>query len=109
MAMKHGNGMRQNNARLRAVERSYLRAAVGIPMMDGLRNKEIYMRYNAIEKRERINCRVVQWVKRNTLRYGYVRRILETRIIINVYQSNIADVSLSHVVGRRVETVQYSI
>ncbi len=78
-------------SKIRAVEMSFLRAASGISIIERVSNERIYENFGMSEKKEGIKCGVVEWMKRNTLRwYGHVRRMEEDRLVKRVYDSEVA-------------------
>lgn len=59
----------RQTSRLQAVASSYLRGACGVlRRMDGKSNERVYSRFGKSYKGEVIKCRVVQWIKRSTLK-----------------------------------------
>ena len=67
---------------------SYVRAAAGVTLMDGMRNEEVYGCLGIAEGAVGVNCGVIEWVKRNTMRwYGHVQRMPEDRLAKQVYMS----------------------
>ena len=96
--MTYGNEVwtwnESEQSKIQAVEMSYLRAASGRHRMERVGNREVYENFGMEEKAEGINCGVVEWVKRNTLRwYGHVRRMPEDRIAKKVFRSEATGVS----------------
>ena len=78
-------------SKIRAVEMTYLRAGAGITRLDRVSNEEVYEGYGMMDKASGVNCGVVEWVKRNALRwYGHVRRMPEERMTKRVYQSEVS-------------------
>lgn len=68
----------------------YLRGALGKTRWDQIRN-EVYERFGMAEKAIRVNCRVVEWVKRDALRwYCHIMRMSEERLTKKVYQSEVS-------------------
>ncbi len=51
-----------------AVEMSYLRGACGVSRWDGLNNESVYERCGMKGRGSGVECGVVEWVKRSTLR-----------------------------------------
>ena len=81
-------------SKIRAVEMTYLRAAAGVTRLDRVRNEEVYERFGMEEGALGVRCGVVEWVKRNSLRwYGHVRRMTEERLTKRVYQSSVSGVA----------------
>ncbi len=63
-------------SRVHAVEMSYLRGACGVSRWDGLNNVSVYERCGM---RSGVECSVVEWVKRSTLRwFGHIEMALPT-------------------------------
>ena len=59
-----------------AVEMSYLRGASGVTRWDGESNKIMYEMCGMSSQANGVNCGVVEWVKRNTLRwFGHIWRM----------------------------------
>ncbi len=54
---------------MRAGEMSYLRAACGVGIWDGLSNESVYERCGMRGHGSGVGCGVVEWMKRSTLRY----------------------------------------
>ncbi len=68
------NGAQQS--RVRVVEMSYLRGACGVSRLDGLSNECVYKRCGMRGRGSGIGCDVVEWMKRNTLRwFGHTERM----------------------------------
>ncbi len=62
-------------SRIQAVEMNYMLGACGVSRWDGKSNEDTYGRFGMSEA-VGMDCRVVEWVKRSTLRlYGHVMRI----------------------------------
>jgi len=79
-----------HQSRIRAVEMSYLRGACGVSRWDGERNERVYERYGMSENARGVDCGVVEWVKRNTLRwFGHMERMQESEFTKKVYKSTI--------------------
>ena len=77
-------------SRVQAVEMSYLRGACGVTRWDRERNESVYERFGMSEKGIGIDCGVVEWVKRNTLRwFGHLERMEKGEITRRVYESEI--------------------
>ena len=63
-------------SRVRAVEMSYLRGACGATRWDGESNESVYERCGMETHAKGVNCGVVEWVKRNTLKwFGHIERM----------------------------------
>ena len=77
-------------SKIRAVEMSFLRAASGISIVEGVSNERIYENFGMSERKEGMSCGVMEWMKRNTLRwYGHVNRLEEDRLVKRVYDSEV--------------------
>ncbi len=77
------NGAQQ--LRVCAVEMSYLRGACGVSRLDGLNN--VYERCGMRGCGSGVQCGVVEWVKRSTLRwFGHTER-MENEEFVKVYRS----------------------
>ena len=77
-------------SRIRAVEMSYLRGACGLTRQDLESNESVYERFGMESRGEGIKCGVVEWVKRNTLRwFGHVERMKKEDLTKRVYNSEI--------------------
>ncbi len=60
----------------RAVEISYVRGACGVTRWDGESNESVHERCGTGSQANGVKCGVVEWVKRNTLRWiGYIERM----------------------------------
>ena len=78
-------------AKIKAVEMQYLRGAMGRTRMDGVRNMEVYEYFGMNENAVGMDCGVVEWVKRSSLRwYGHVRRMSEERMAKRVFESYVS-------------------
>ena len=74
--------------RIRAVEMSYLWGACGVSRWDRESNEETYGRSGMRETAVGMDCGVVEWVKRSTLRwYGHVMRMNEGDFTKRGYES----------------------
>ncbi len=61
-----------------AVEMSYLRGACGVTRWDGESNESVYERCGMGSQANGVNCGVVEWVKRNTLRwFGHIEEFVK--------------------------------
>ena len=79
-----------HQARIRAVEMSYLRGASGRTWQDMESNENVYERFGMESKGVGIKCGVVEWVKRNSLRwFGHVERMQKENLAKRVYNSEI--------------------
>ncbi len=75
-------------SRIQAVEMSYMQGACGVSRRDGESNEDTYGRCGVSETAVGMDCRVVEWVKRSTLRwYGHVMRMNEYDFTERVYES----------------------
>ncbi len=78
------NGAQQS--RVHAVEMSYLRGACGVSRYDGLNNERCGMRGRG----SGVECGVVEWVKRSTLRwFGHIERMGNEEFVMKVYLSRV--------------------
>ena len=85
----------RQRSRIQAVEMSFLRGACGVGRMDGESNERVYERLGMSSKGEGVKCGVVEWVKRNTLRwFGHIERMDESVMTKKVYKSIIEDVGI---------------
>ena len=76
--------------RIQAVKMSYLRGACGLTRWDRERNESVYERFGMMEKGVGVNCGVVEWVKRSTLRwYGHVERMKDGELVKRIYESRL--------------------
>ncbi len=67
---------RAQKSGVRAVEMSYLRGACGVTRWDGGNNRSVYENCDIGTLANGVNCGVVEWVKRNTLRWcGHIERM----------------------------------
>ena len=67
-----------------------LRGACGFTKKDLISNESVYERFGMESKGEGIKCGVVEWVKRNTLRwFGHVERMGEEELTKRVYKGEI--------------------
>ncbi len=65
-------------SRIRAVEMSFMRGACGVSRWDRESNEDTHGRCGMCETALEMDCGVVEWVKRSTLRwYGHVMRMNE--------------------------------
>ncbi len=77
-------------SRIRAVEISYMRGSCGVSRWDRESNEDTYGRFGMSESAVEMDCGVVEWVKRSTLRwYGHVMRMNECDFTKRVYESTI--------------------
>ncbi len=81
------NGAQQS--RVRAVEMSYLRVC-GMSRWDGLNNESVYERCGMRGRGSGVECGVVEWVKRSTLRwFGHTERMGNEEFPKKVYLSSV--------------------
>ncbi len=74
----------------RAVEMSYLRGACGVSRWDGLNNESMYERCGMRGRGSGVECGVVEWVKRSTLRwFGHIERMGNNEFVKKVYLSSV--------------------
>ncbi len=67
---------------------SYLRGARGVTRWDGESNETVYERCGMGSQVRGVNCGVVEWVKRNTLRwFGHIERMGSEEFVKKVYVS----------------------
>ncbi len=92
MGEKHRNRAQQSG--VHAVEMSHLRGACGVTRWDGESNDSVYERCGVGSQANGVKCGVVEWVKRNTLRwFGYIKRMKSKEFVKKVYVSEIVDPS----------------
>ncbi len=60
---------RAQQSRVHAVEMSYLRGTYGVTRWEGESNESVYERYGMVACASGVKCGMVEWVKRNTLRW----------------------------------------
>ncbi len=65
--------IRAQHSRVRAVEMSYLKGACVVTWWDGESNESVYERCAMGSQANGVNCGVVEWVKRNMLRWWRMR------------------------------------
>ncbi len=79
---------RAQQSRERAVEMSYLRGACGVTRWDGESNESVYESCGMGSCANGVNCGVVEWVIRNTLRwFGHIERMGSEEFVKKVYMS----------------------
>ncbi len=67
---------RAKQSRVRALEISYLRGPCGVTRWEGESNESVSERCSMGACANGVKCGVVEWVKRNTLRwFGYIERM----------------------------------
>ncbi len=77
------NAVKQS--RVCAVEMSYLRGASGVTRWDGKSNKSVYERCGMGSRANRVNCSMLERVKRNMLRlFGHTERMLSEEYVKKV-------------------------
>ncbi len=70
------------------MEMSYLRGACGVTRWDGESNESVYERCGMRSQANGVNCGVVEWVQRNTLRwFGHTERMGSEEFVRKVYVS----------------------
>ncbi len=67
---------------MRAVEMSYLRGACGVSRLDGLNNESVYGRCGMRGCGSGVECGVVEWLKRSTLRWFDILKGWEMRNLL---------------------------
>ncbi len=78
---------RAQQSRVVAVEMSYLRGACGMTRWDGESNESMYERYGMGSRGNGVNYGVVEWVKRNMLRwFGYIDRMGNEEFVKKVHE-----------------------
>ncbi len=79
---------RAQQSRVRAVEMSYLRGACRITRWDGVSNESMYESCGMGSRANGVNCGVMEWVKRNTLRWlGHIERMGSKEFVKKAYMS----------------------
>ncbi len=69
---------------------SYLRGACGVSRWDRESNEDMYRRFGMSEAAVGVECGVVEWVKRSTLRwYDHIMRMNECNFTKRVHDSTI--------------------
>ncbi len=82
------NGAQQ--LRVHAEEMSYLGGACGVSRWDGLSNESVYERCGMRGRGSGVGCGVVEWVKRNTLRwFGHIEWMENEEFVKKAYQSRV--------------------
>ncbi len=77
---------RVQQSRVCAVEMSYPRGACGVTRWDGESNESVYESCGMVSRANGVNCGVVEWVKRNTLRWsGHIERMGSEEFVKKVY------------------------
>ncbi len=73
-------------SRVNAVEMSYMRGACGVTRCDGESNESVYERCSMESRANAMNCGVVEWVKRNMLRwFGHKERMGSEEFVKKVH------------------------
>ncbi len=81
---------RAQQSSMHAVEMSYLRGAGGVTRWSGENNENEYERCGMESHANGVNCGVVEWVKRNTMRrFGHTERMESDEFIKNAYVNEI--------------------
>ncbi len=81
---------RAQQSRVHAVEMSYLRGVCGVTQWDGENNESVYERCGMRSCANGVSCGVVEWVKRNTLRwFGHNERMGKEEFVKKMYMSEI--------------------
>ncbi len=71
---------------------SCLRRAYGVARWDGESNENMYERCSMCSHANGVNCGVVEWVKRNTLRwFGHIERMGSEEFVKKVHVSESVD------------------
>lgn len=79
---------RAQQSRMHAVKMSYLRGGCGVTRRDGVSNENVYERCGIGTHANEVKCGVVEWVKRNTLRwFGHTKRIKSEEFVKRVYMT----------------------
>ncbi len=85
---------RAQQSRVRAVEMSYLRGACAVTSWDGESNESVYETCAMGACASGVKCGVVEWVKRNMLRwFGHIERTNGEEFMKKVYVSEIENPS----------------
>ncbi len=67
---------RAQQSRVHAVEMSCLGGACGVNRWDGVSNESVYEKCGMRGRGSGVGCKVVEWVKRSTLRwFGHIERM----------------------------------
>ncbi len=75
---------------MRAVEMSYLRGACGVSRWDGFNNESVYEGCGMRGSGSGMECGVVEWVKRSTLRwFSHIERMGNEEFVKKVYLSSV--------------------
>ncbi len=78
---------RVQQSRVCAVEMSYLRGACGATRWDGESNESVYETCGMGSCGNGVNCVMVEWVKRNTLRFEHIEKMGSEQFVKKVYMS----------------------
>ncbi len=77
-------------SRVCAMGMSYLRGACGVTRQDGESNESVYERWGMGSQANGVECGVVKWVKRYTLRwFGHIERMGSEEFVKKVYMSEL--------------------
>ena len=80
---------------MRYFRMSYLRGACGITWQNFESNESVYNRFGMESRGEGIKCGVVEWVKRNSLRwFGHVERMQKEDLAKRLYNSEIEGIGV---------------
>ncbi len=75
---------------MRAVEMSYVRGVCGVSRWDGVSNESVYETCGMRGRGSEVGCGVLEWVKRNTLRWlGHTERMENEEFLKKVYPSSV--------------------
>ncbi len=75
---------------MHAVEMSYMRGACGVSRWDGLSNESVYERCGMRRRGIGVECDVVEWMKRSTLRwFDHIERMENEEFVKKVYLSSV--------------------
>ncbi len=79
---------RAQQSRVCTVEMSYLSGECGVTRWDGESNESVYNSCGMGSRANGVNCGVVEWMKRNTLRwFGHIERMGSEEFVKKVYMS----------------------
>ncbi len=77
-------------SKIQAAEMSNLRDGCGVSRMDEESNENVYRKFGMSSRGEGMNCRMVEMVKRSTLRwFGHLERMDERELTKRIYRSKI--------------------
>ncbi len=81
---------RVQQSRVRAVEMSYLRGTCRVNKWDGVSNESVYERCSMRGRGSGVQCGVVKWVKKSTLRkFGHIEWMGNEEFVKKVYVSSV--------------------